>query len=312
MTLNGGIIVIDDSDITFVVQGPVQQTPGREQIEGITQRCLASIRQLFPSSTIILSTWENQPIEGLDYDVLVESVDPGSNKVFNDGTPLVLNNNRQLKSSNAGLAAVSSRYAVKLRSDNLLSGRAFVDTYCKYYDLPRAAKFQYFKQRIITSSAFFIGSHYGKTVHFHKSDLFDFGLTEDLLKVWPNKPIPEIHFELNSGKKQRYPATEQFLTLSWLSDLLGEPLHINSKADDSASLPSTFWGDFIANNIIVDSPEALQLDVTERFYQRGNLSLEYDLEDWLALNHGSKPKLDKKRAERAFKQFCGRIARRLP
>ena len=30
-------------DITFVVQGPVQATPDREQQQGITEQCLLSI-----------------------------------------------------------------------------------------------------------------------------------------------------------------------------------------------------------------------------------------------------------------------------
>lgn len=55
---------IDDEAITFVVQGPVQASASRQQIAGITEQCLNSIRRFFPKSTIILSTWKGQPLDG--------------------------------------------------------------------------------------------------------------------------------------------------------------------------------------------------------------------------------------------------------
>ncbi|MCL9775435.1 WavE lipopolysaccharide synthesis family protein [Vibrio methylphosphonaticus] len=304
-------LTIPDSDITFVVQGPVQATAARTQIQGVTHQCLESIQRYFPGSPIILSTWQDQSTHGLNYDVLVESVDPGPNVIINGTTPQTLNNNRLIVSSHAGLTQVKTRYAVKLRTDNVLSGRAFLTSYLAHFDVKRDPKMSFFKQRVLTSSAFFIGSHYGKPVHFHKSDLFDFGLTEDLLKIWSGQKIGQLEFHLKPGKKERYPATEQFLCLSWLSDLLGLPLHINNKAGDSAGLDSTFWENFLANNLIVDTPEALQLDVTARFYKRGNLSLEYDILDWKALTEGTKIKLDRKRLERAFKSLIGKLSRNL-
>src|SRR5690606_17726021 len=118
----------DFSDISVVVQGPVQSFQDREQEPGITQKCLESVRHYLPGSTIILSTWPNQNLEGLDYDKLVISEDPGPNIRYfkRDGTPQKFNNNRQIVSSREGLRQVSTRYAVKLRSDNFLTGSQFV------------------------------------------------------------------------------------------------------------------------------------------------------------------------------------------
>lgn len=76
------MIKIDDEAITFVVQGPVQASASRQQIAGITEQCLNSIRRFFPKSTIILSTWKGQPLDGLDYDQVLELDDPGANTVF--------------------------------------------------------------------------------------------------------------------------------------------------------------------------------------------------------------------------------------
>ena len=302
---------IADHEITFVVQGPVQASKDRNQISGITSECLSSVRTYFPGSTIILSTWKGQPHQGLDYDQVIELDDPGSNTVYHDGKPVTLNNNRQMVSSHYGLKAVTTKYAVKIRSDNKLIGREFVDVYCKYADLPRHDQYAYFQQRTLTSSTFFISSHHGRPVYFHKSDLFDFGLTQDLLTIWSDNWIEELSFTLKPGYKARYTTTEQFLALNWLSKLLGKPLKTNNLTCEDAGLGTNFWPQFIANNIIVDTPEKLGLDVTDRFYKRGNLALEYDLEDWLYLNNQSPNPRDAKRLYRGYKNLTGRLLRRL-
>jgi len=294
---------IEDRDITFVVQGPVQASNHRAQIEGITTQCLTSIRQHFPDSKIILSTWKGQDLSGLDYDQVIELDDPGPNTVYQDGEPLILNNNRQIYSTHMGLKAVQTQYAVKLRTDNKLTGRGFVERYQQYAQVQRKKDFQLLNSRVVTSSTFFITSHAGKPVYFHKSDLFDFGETQDLLKIWNGEFIPEIDFHKKPGYKSRYPATEQVLCLRWISRLLGKNYHINTKAGDDAGLGKDFWQECIANNLIVDKPENIGLDVTERFYKRGNLSLELDLADWKYIAGLDRKPFDLKRLERNFKNW---------
>ena len=90
---------IADKDITFVVQGPVQASKVRKQLAGITEQCLRSIRDHFPESKIILSTWKGQPHQGLDYDLVLELDDPGPNFIYHGDERIQLNNNRQLHSS---------------------------------------------------------------------------------------------------------------------------------------------------------------------------------------------------------------------
>ncbi|HFG1830286.1 TPA: WavE lipopolysaccharide synthesis family protein, partial [Vibrio cholerae] len=214
-------------------------------------------------------------------------------------------------STHMGLKAVKTPYAVKLRTDNLLTGRQFVELYERYADLPRAQNYQFLTQRVLTSSTFFISSHYGHPVHFHKSDLFDFGLTQDLLTIWSDRWIPELHFTLKPGYKARHPATEQVLCLNWISALLDEEHHIESKTCDHAGLGENFWPQFMANNLLMDCPENIGLDVTERFYKRGNLALEYDLKDWLHLNQITSIPYDKKRLYRYYRNQIGRILKKI-
>ena len=294
---------VQDQDITFVVQGPVQATPDREQQQGITEQCLLSIKQFFPRSKIILATWEGQQHQGLVYDQVLELNDPGQNAIYNDELKVLLNNNRQLHSTYMGLNHVLTKYAVKMRTDNLITGRGFIELYEEYAELDRNPDYSLFNSRVVTSSTFFLSAHAGKTTHFHKSDLFDFGETKHLLKIWDGHLVPEIRFESQPGYKSRFPATEQFLCLGWLSRLLGKTYQIKTKAGDDAGLGEDYWKNFIANNLVIDSAESIGLDVTERFYHRGNLSQELDLADWKEFV-GLKPRpWDKKRIKRMLKKI---------
>ena len=302
---------IDNKDISFVLQGPVSASKDRIQKEGVTEKNIASIRQLFPDSEIILSTWKGQDTAGLDIDTLILLDDPGQNSVFNNGEEKKLNNNRQLYSSHQGLRTVNTRYAAKVRTDNIINGRGFVELFEQFFSAPRDPEYTYLGNRVVTSSTFFISSHIGKPVYFHKSDLFDFGETQDLLKIWHDRLVPELYFNKQPGYKSRHPATEQFLCLHWMSKLIDKNLHINTKAGDDAGLGSEFWEKFIANNLIVCEPDKMGLDVTERFYNRGNLVLEYDLNDWkYAAGLAGKP-IDKKRIKRKLKEIEGKLLRKL-
>jgi hypothetical protein len=305
------MLKIADSDISFVIQGPIQRRDNRTQQENITQTSIKNIGSLFPKATIIVSTWKGQDTSGIDCDELLLLDDPGQNSIYYDENKQLLNNNRQLYSTHQGLLKVKTPYAVKLRSDTLLIGREFVDCYEQYADIPRNNHYLYLTNRVLTTSTFFINSHYGKPIYFHKSDLFDFGLTEDLLKIWPEEFVPELRFSLSKAYKVRYPATEQFLFLHWFGLLTQQSLSINSKTEDDAGLGPDFWQHFIANNLLLDKPENLGIDITERFYQRGNLALEYDLADWKYFNNIEKLPFDKKRISRSFKEWKGRMARKL-
>lgn len=303
------MIKIADSDITFVIQGPIQRDDNRARQKNITQTSIKNIRTLFPQASIIVSTWKGQDTSDIDCDELLLLDDPGPNFIFYDENKQQLNNNRQIYSTHQGLLKVKTPYAVKLRSDTLLIGKEFVNCYEQFADYSRNSHYTFLTSRVLTTSTFFINSHYGRPIYFHKSDIFDFGLTEDLLKIWPEEFISELHFSLPKAYKVRYPATEQFLFLHWFGLLTNKSLSINSKTEDDAGLGKEFWPHFIANNLLLDKPENLGIDVTERFYNRGNLALEYDLDDWKAFNGINKLPLDKKRLSRRFKEWKGKLAR---
>lgn len=113
------------TDISVVIQGAVGTA---------TQKCLTSVRRFLPEAEIVLSTWAGADTDALDFDILVQSQDPGGirhdfaiQNVKNSSN----NFNRQLLSTNAGLAKATRQYALKLRSDLMLQGTGFLT----YWDL---------------------------------------------------------------------------------------------------------------------------------------------------------------------------------
>lgn len=176
--------MIDFKDITVVVQGPVQTFNDRPQEPNITTKCLNSIREHLPGATIILSTWPGQDLSGLDYDELVISPDPGANcrNLKLDGTQQWYNNNRQIVSSLAGLKSVTTKYAVKLRSDNFLTSSDFVTLQQRYSK--RCEQDCFLAERVVVSDVFTRKYAKGFPVAYHVSDFFYFGLTEDVLALW--------------------------------------------------------------------------------------------------------------------------------
>ena len=69
-------------EITFVLQGPV--------VEGVTGRSVDNIKELFPESSIILSTWKGENVEGIGVSRVVFNQDPGSTVLSVSYTHLTL------------------------------------------------------------------------------------------------------------------------------------------------------------------------------------------------------------------------------
>lgn len=164
---------VDIKDISVVVQGGIDAK--------LTAFCLKSIRRLLPTAEIVLSTWENSNVDGLDYDILILNKDPGG--VICDPTWKIMNNvNRQIESSKNGLKAASRRFALKIRSDIELVGLNFISAW-GIYDADRAESCRVFKNRIIINNLYCADPYHTKFL-FHMSDWVQFGLREDVLKLW--------------------------------------------------------------------------------------------------------------------------------
>ena len=207
---------IDTADISVIVQGNVAKE---------TEKCLKSIRKCLPNSEIILSTWHGAETNGLDYDTLVLSDDPGSLGWHFYGNKIVpFNYNRQIVSTKAGLEKSNRKYTLKIRSDFFLKNAVFLS---HFEDFPlRNKEATFFKHRVIVPSVYtrMFFSETGFPTPFCVSDFFFFGLTDDVKDYFDSEIITSDdgcnwHFLYPDRKPDiketgRY-APEQFLCYGW-------------------------------------------------------------------------------------------------
>ena len=270
-------------NISVVVQGPVQSSQARKQQEGITEKCLLSIRKYLPGATIVLSTWKGQDISHLEYDKLVLSVDPGQNK---DGYCPV-NYHRQVLSTKAGLAVVTTPYAMKLRSDNFLIGNEFVNIQKVFSK--KSKQYNFFSEKVVINSNLFRRTSNGHKVIFNASDFFYYGLTSDLKLIWEQPPFEEQRFsqvllDKSLLRKNGYKAleAEQVYCQIWMRRLTKDsPLMVHRY--DSTKQDLNFWDEFLANNIIIADPEVMGLGLRDASIRKIKRANEYSHIDWLEL-----------------------------
>ena len=176
--INVDMMKIDPKDISVVIQGYANDMT----IQGIK-----SVRKHLPGSTIILSTWKECNCSEMDYDILVQSEDPGTVECSTNSRFSILNNgNRQIVSTKEGLKHAKKPFTLRMRSDMALLG----DGITRYFGITegRDNKYSIFSDRILIgelltrkSWAFYTeGKWHSVMKPFHPSDWFMFGKTEDV------------------------------------------------------------------------------------------------------------------------------------
>lgn len=287
---------IKDEDITFVVSGLIGIYGSYDVIT-----CLSSIRQFFPKSPIILSTWEGEPYDKIKkelYDEIVILPEPkeetirvhlkGSIHYHRQSTV-----NRQQLLVNEGFKRVKTKYSVRMRTDFYLTGRDFLDFYLKWTDtLNKTDKnFRIFKQRVIaykyaTWNPRFRNGGYS----FCLSDIFHFGLTEDLLKLWDGHQTPKhrlnYFYEHPNSRwynpdmfNQRH-VEEQNILINVVRKYL--KLKIPKWYNDNSTDEFIFETEkVLAANVLIAGEE--QLGFHSKFYGSKNLNNIYDFRAFLVL-----------------------------
>lgn len=173
---------MNNIDITFVVQGAISISNSTN----ITQKNIDSIRDNFPGSNIILSTWACPALSSLkNYDKLIVNDDPGQILTKNK---YLANFNRMVKSTHSGLQEVETAFAAKVRSDFWFTHTIDFDKiYQRFPSLPD--KFTSKLEHRILMCMY--RGHYPLFPYFI-SDWFHFGCTKDLLKLWNNNFISDF------------------------------------------------------------------------------------------------------------------------
>lgn len=161
--------MISASELSVVVQGPIYADR--------TAEVLSAVRTHLPEAEIVLSTWIGAGIEGLKPDVLVCNQDPGE-------VPGRLRNiNRQITSTRSGLEQASRPYAMKLRSDTVITNTSFLLRLEGIRKEPRPLVPKVFKQPILICRQF-TRDPSRCPLFFHPSDIFMMGRLDDLRQFW--------------------------------------------------------------------------------------------------------------------------------
>ena len=100
----------------------------------------------------------------------------------------------QQYSVNRGLKACRTKYAVRWRTDFVLQNGDFLknyNTFNRLFDMYEA-DCRIFEQRVLIHKTLTVNPHAPDLAFAqHPADLFHFGLTEDLLRLWDGRPMPK-------------------------------------------------------------------------------------------------------------------------
>lgn len=238
-------MLISSSDISVVVQGPIHRQ------ENLTRRVLESVRAYLPESEVILSTWKGSDATGLSYDVLLLNDDPGAINGNN-------NVNRQIVSTRNGLEKASRKYAMKLRTDTLLTGTGFLDAFERYPE--RRDDFKVFEHKVVIPTlytrnplrALFYSalSYY----FFHPSDIFQFGLKTDLWLLW-NIPL---------STTISHCVPEQYIWTTCLKSTVKDFDYLDLSIKTRLKLHELS----LSNNFLVETPETLSVQFPTRLLDK--------------------------------------------
>jgi hypothetical protein len=238
---------IDYRDISVVVQGPVFGLATDPEKKRYTYRALKSIRKILPGAKIILSTWKGSDVTNLDYDILVESDDPG---VLDLGTsqPSPSNCFRQIVSSLNGLKKCDTKYAIKTRSDIVFKNNHFIKYFFDYNKLPFDARYKLLKKRVVTLTTSNPRRRF--KLPFQLSDWFFFGLTEDIVNIF-DIPLDRSRFRRDDHgtpiETDNF-STEQYIWTSFISKYQTVCLsHTYDLAHDNIAISERYF----ANNCIL-------------------------------------------------------------
>ena len=283
-TVVGGPIA--NEDVTIVMQGGLGG-------EWDVRYSAGYLREVMPGVKIILSTQKSAAknlVDHSDFDAVILTEDPGvlpSVKLV--GGPH--NVNRQIASSAAGLAAVTTPYAMKLRTDAYLSSRKVIDLWSRWAEGnpgPRRKG----TARILIMSLFSLNPRFDERLCYHLSDFMQFGRTEDLQAFWSGpmmdfgtnthyerNPFPEHSIPREREFRSRY-ATEQWLTLGYLFGKGPWPIAYHNDISDDIIRE---FEEYLADNFIVAHPLDVDLHMPKHnhiFGSRYFNTICYSFEDW--------------------------------
>lgn len=205
-----------NADIAIVIQGPIvidNQT---------TLRIVNFYQEKYPDAMVVISTWATTPPEHLQPFLQLsnqENIKIILNK--DPDNPGIFNVNRQIVSTLHGLKAVVGKtYAIKTRTDQVLTEpRLLCNLELLHESYSKSTKKD--RKIIVSSLNTFAFRLYGA------SDMFQFGLTRDLINFWeqpldqrPTDSLSEISENLHLEAMKR--VAEVYLNTNYFKFLYGK------------------------------------------------------------------------------------------
>lgn len=244
--------MIESKQISVVMQGPITGA----SCDQIANNVL-SVRKVFPHSQLIVVTWKGAEVSVVQkmVDQIIELDDPGTATL---GWDQKCNVDRQLKSVHSGLAAATCDFAVRMRLDTSLESDHFVTAYEKMLADKDLAKSSLFQQRVMATSIYFRDAAKSNYL-FHPSDIFHFGLREDLLDLW-SAPLVQ---EKNSAAYQLALVPEQYIWIHYLLSKNIPAAHLDAQRFRWRSMAMSEWS--LATNWWVIDAKSNGIVLPDRF-----------------------------------------------
>jgi hypothetical protein len=202
-------------NISFVVQGPILQESNPSENAFSTREVLLSIREHFPDSEIVLSTWKGSEIAGLEYDKVILNEDPGAVVVPEVERPYNLN--RLVVSSNAGVSVATKDYVVKTRTDLFFENENILNILNLI--TPIDGPYTVFKNYVLSTN-YYVRNPLRMNLLFHASDIILVGKRQDM-KLFFSAPTLERH-QMVTEKEQILMVAEQYLLLNTIKKALNK------------------------------------------------------------------------------------------
>ena len=236
--------MMNKSDITFLFQGVADKA--------FLRGSFAAVRRYFPSSRIILSTWKDTDISGLDCDEAVFCDDPGFFYYSPRPGEKPNNVNRQIVGTCAGLEKVTTPFCFRMRTDFRITGDGFLNHFDSYTDSLEG--YQVFSHKLLAACYFSRNPRSRVRFPFHPSDLAFFGYTDDIRKLFdiPLMTEEEACWDVGGDRYNRYTPEQH--------------IFINALRRDGRDVPCAFYKD--AN------PRAIL--ETEKYFASNFIFLTFD------------------------------------
>ena len=260
---------------------------------------IARVRQLFPNSEIILSTWK---VERRKEKIIYESLKNLNIKVIFNQDPGALiyqrgryrwgtNINRMLVSSLAGIENSTRSYVVKLRTDSYFYNKNIRRILAKKIIIDRRYKrdpnFSIFDERVINCNLMARNSRSYRPFLFHPGDIMLIGRKADLINFYAVPLADKQLFKtviIGSIFTLLKYVPEQYM---WVFCIKNKTNKLVFTGNDDNSQKSKFLSEnYFINNFIPLNCFQLGFNwpkYTTTYRKRGYGSLFF-FEDWIALN----------------------------